>query len=753
MSTPSTTWTEEFAGTKLDLSGYSLTFADDFNAMSISTGKQSATWYSGVHADFGAAGFARGANGLSPFSVSDGALHVTMQNVNGTWQSGQLQTVDNNTQGFKQSYGYFEMRAKFPDGAGSWPGFWLMSEENRTDPTKARVEIDTVEGYAADPSGLHTTIHYTPGGKTPDLTTHLDGGAYDRVNASMFDGQYHTYGTMVTPQWIISYFDGEEVARVAANDYTKSPFYMIIDLAMSDSTNADPNHVYSMDVDYVHAYSNPTAVALGEHATSGNDTLTGTAQDDVLNGLTGADTMSGGLGNDTYWVDNVGDHVVEAANAGIDTVNSSIDYTLPTNVENLLLYGKTAVAGTGNGLDNTITGNGLDNVLKGMAGNDTLIGNGGNDTLDGGTGADKMIGGTGNDTYYVDNIHDVVIENAGEGYDTVHSTVSFAIGTQSIEKVILDGTANISAIGGDGNETLIGNSGNNILDGGAGNDTMIGGAGNDTYYVDSASDVVVEKPGEGTDTVHSMVNFSLKGTNVEILYLDGTANLTANGSDGNDTIYGNAGNNIINGRGGADMMAGGAGDDTYYVDNPGDHVVEAAGQGYDTVFTSVSFNAGTQSIEKIMLMGTASINATGSADNNTIIGNSGNNVLDGGAGDDWLSGRGGVDTLTGGAGADTFAFETQVGYHLVSKITDFTHGVDKIALSTAVFGAAGGAGALDPHYFEVNNHPTSADSHIIYNQATGMIYYDVDGNTSTAWTPFAQVTPGTVLDASDFYLF
>ncbi|WP_428658857.1 beta strand repeat-containing protein [Reyranella sp.] len=125
---------------------------------------------------------------------------------------------------------------------------------------------------------------------------------------------------------------------------------------------------------------------------SGNNVLSGLDGNDTLNGGAGIDNMNGGFGNDTYIVDNAGDVAAEVA-GGIDTVQSSVSYTLSTNLENLTLTGAAAINGTGNGLGNVITGNSADNVLSGLGGNDKFITGGGNDAL---------IGGDGNDTFQFD---------------------------------------------------------------------------------------------------------------------------------------------------------------------------------------------------------------------------------------------------------------------------------------------------------------------------------------------------------------
>jgi parallel beta-helix repeat protein len=147
--------------------------------------------------------------------------------------------------------------------------------------------------------------------------------------------------------------------------------------------------------------------------TSGSEALVGAGGDDILNGLGGADTMSGGFGDDTYIVDNAGDVVTEALNAGLDTIKTALTtYTLQSNVENLTLTGSLAQSGFGNGLDNVLTSNGVAATLNGGAGNDTLVSNGGTDVL---------TGGAGNDTFYFQKMPAAVaqITDFTHGQDTL----------------------------------------------------------------------------------------------------------------------------------------------------------------------------------------------------------------------------------------------------------------------------------------------------------------------------------------------
>jgi Ca2+-binding RTX toxin-like protein len=405
----------------------------------------------------------------------------------------------------------------------------------------------------------------------------------------------------------------------------------------------------------------------------GNDTLLANGGNDRLDGGTGSDVMQGGAGDDTYVVESDGDLVIEAAGSGIDTVESGITYTLTDNVENLILTGTDAISGTGNMLDNLIVGNDAANTLYGLDGNDTLIANGGNDLLDGGSGADRMSGGAGDDTYVVDNVGDLVVEDMGAGKDQVFSSISYAL-TENVENLTLTGTAAIDGTGNALDNVIVGNAANNVLDGAAGADLLIGGAGDDSYIVDNAADVVVENPGEGTDIVFSSVSYGLSA-NVENLTLTGTADIDGFGNEldniltgnegnnrlfgyaGSDTLLGNGGNDLLDGGLGADTMHGGAGDDTYVVDNIGDLVSEDFNAGIDHVLSSITYTL-TDNVENLTLTGTENINGTGNELDNVLIGNSGNNILIGLGGNDFLDGGTGADVMIGGTGDDTYVVDS-----------------------------------------------------------------------------------------------
>ncbi|OHD90882.1 hypothetical protein [Sulfuricurvum sp. RIFCSPLOWO2_12_FULL_43_24] len=391
--------------------------------------------------------------------------------------------------------------------------------------------------------------------------------------------------------------------------------------------------------------------------TDGYDLLNGGAGDDLLDGGSEADEMVGGTGDDTYVVDNVADIVTEIAGEGIDTVISTIDYTLADTLENLTLSGD-AINGTGNDADNTLIGNANDNRLEAK---------GGNDTLNGGMGADTLIGGSGNDLYTVDNTGDTVIENSAEGIDTVRSSVSYTL-SDNVENLTLSGSASINATGNALDNTLIGNSSNNVLDGGMGIDTMIGGKGDDVYVVDNTADIVTEYVGEGIDTIRSSVTRTLEET-VENLVLTGDNAIDGTGNAMANILIGNSANNVLDAKAGSDAMAGYGGDDTYIVDNVDDTVYESVDAGDDHVISSVTYTL-SDNVERLTLVGSEVIDGTGNDLNNTLIGNEAANVIDG---------KAGADTMIAGAGDDTYIVDNAGD----SVIDALNQGIDAIYSSVS----------------------------------------------------------------------
>ena len=314
----------------------------------------------------------------------------------------------------------------------------------------------------------------------------------------------------------------------------------------------------------------------------GDDRLQGDGGDDLLDGGAGNDALIGGTGNDRYMVDAVGDTITEQAGEGWDQVGSSAEaYTLADNLEELTLRDG-ALRGTGNALDNVLTGNALANVLEGGLGADVI---------DGGLGADTLIGGQGNDVYVVDNPGDVVVEQWGGGIDTVRAAVDYVLSNQ-VDNLVMTGYAPLSGTGNDLDNHLTGNDAANLLDGGLGADTLEGGRGDDTYVVDQWSDQVIERSGEGLDTVAAGIDYTL-GDAVENLIITGYATsgtgnsldntLRANdngntlaGGAGADLLIGGKGRDTLDGGTGADILRGGQGNDTYVVDNVDDVVDEMA---------------------------------------------------------------------------------------------------------------------------------------------------------------------------------
>jgi Ca2+-binding RTX toxin-like protein len=539
------------------------------------------------------------------------------------------------------------------------------------------------------------------------------------------------------------------------------------------------------------------------------DSLQGGDGDDILDGRQGGDAMNGGAGRDTFFVD--GADLIGFIPGETDAaVYARTSFLLPPDYRVDLFAAVDPSATdlihlTGNNLDNRIQGNEGGNRLLGEEGNDYLIGLGGLDVLDGGAGNDTLVGGTGNDHYYVD-AGDTIVELANEGTDIAFARTSYTLGAgvhvdllAAISGIATDpmdltgNELNNSIQGNDGDnfllglagyDYLIGRGGNDQLDGGADPDILDGGAGNDRYLVDGG-DRIAEAANEGYDIAYARSSYLLApGSHVEFLAaIDGSStapmDLTGNeldnsiqgnngdnwiaGAGGSDYLVGLGGNDLLDGGAGTDILVGGTGDDRYLVGS-GDTVVEASGEGNDSVYALSSYvlTAG-QHVEFLAAFnggGTDALDLTGNELNNVIQGNAGANVLLGAAGSDYLIGLGGADTLdggegqdflVGGAGADVFRF-TSVSHSplgLADTISDFESGIDKIDLSAidADSTTAGdqaftflGSGAFTNHAGELRYEQIGGQFHI---------FGDVDGNGSA---DLHIVAYAPALTASDFIL-
>ena len=243
------------------------------------------------------------------------------------------------------------------------------------------------------------------------------------------------------------------------------------------------------------------------------------------------------------------------------------------------------------------------------------------------------------------------------------------------------------------------------------------------------------------------------------------------GNEGADFLVGGQGGDELTGGSGADAMFGGEGDDFFDVDDLGDVVVESGDEGFDFIQASVSYTLGAH-VEVLLLWGEAATDGTGNAldnflwgseHNNTLLGLGGNDLLDGsygddslqgGDGDDFLVGGDGADNLTGGDGSDVFSFGTwgtPLGTGDIDTITDFSLGEDTIELDGSIFTSLS-PGALSASAFVIGTAAADASDRIIYNNTTGSVYYDADGNGAEVAVEFAILASLPNLTASDIWV-
>ena len=481
------------------------------------------------------------------------------------------------------------------------------------------------------------------------------------------------------------------------------------------------------------------------------------------------------------------------------------------NIANAMLHNnntasliENAIGGTG---DDLIVGNQGANDLKGGNGNDSLKGLAGNDTMWGGSGNDTCyfnVASTACVVTYDASAQAYIVTTAGGGVDTLKSIEFFSFTDKTVTAGVItpDSPVLLSSTPSDGAKSVK-DSANITL---TFSEDVVAGAGKivirqsngalfQSFDVASSSaitiagSVVTINPTgtfkEGTSYYVTIDSGAFKDTDGK--KFSGIADKTSlnfsvergiargtgqseriGGTNEDDRIYAAGGNDIVQGKNGDDFidggrghdnLAGGRGDDTYRVNHARDKIVEAAGQGTDLIQSSVSFTL-PANVEQLQLIGSGNINGAGNSLGNTITGNVGRNALsgksgadslDGGAGKDKLDGGKGHDTLTGGVGADKFVFSAPAKAANADVITDFNSAHDVIVLSHKVFKALA-KGTISDADAAYATDADAASAHLVYDSATGVLFYDRDGAGSAGDVKIATLSPGLTLTADNFLI-
>ncbi len=372
---------------------------------------------------------------------------------------------------------------------------------------------------------------------------------------------------------------------------------------------------------------------------------------------------------------------------------------------------------------------------------------------------------------------------------TLKVEMDFTVGDTGQADSIYGSPADDVISAGAGDDTIIGSNGNDSLYGGAGNDSLFS-AGSPR-----AGTPEIINGGEGTDFA-SIVRWnqtkafeftvSPSGTQIlsdttEIVSIERVEFMGGSGNDkltggaladtlegylGSDTLDGGGGDDELYGGGGIDSLIGGTGNDTFLIRDAGDAIVEVAGQGTDTVLTTLDFSLATlgavENLKAEKAEDSAAISLTGNALANTLVGNAGRNILKGSAGndrleglvgDDLLYGGTGKDTLIGGAGNDSFVFDTRPNKTTnVDTILGFSSQDDTIRLENAIFKGLKKTGTLSKSAFVLGTKAKDANDRILYDKKRGDVLYDADGTGKTAAVKIIKIIDKATLKHADFFV-
>jgi serralysin len=287
--------------------------------------------------------------------------------------------------------------------------------------------------------------------------------------------------------------------------------------------------------------------------------------------------------------------------------------------------------------------------------------------------------------------------------------------------------------------------------------TIWDAGGSDTIqYIGSSGAVIDLRPGNWWQ-VGSPISFSDGSQNTEsVVIYSGVSIENAHGGSGDDEIWGNEWDNSIVGGGGRDTLIGYEGSDFLHGNTGADSI--AGGVGNDELRGGRDDDVVRGGAGQDFLQGAlGNDELRGGLDGDALFAGQGNDTLYGGGGDDYLDGKAHSDVLTGGAGADQFVFSnTPSGAGSADTIRDFEVGVDRFVLDVLAFGslAAFPAGHLAARGFVSSASAVAqdADDYILYDTATHVLSYDVDGNGVGAAQPIAVLENGAAISAADILI-
>jgi Ca2+-binding RTX toxin-like protein len=481
-------------------------------------------------------------------------------------------------------------------------------------------------------------------------------------------------------------------------------------------------------------------------------------------------SRNGGIYTFTYAISASLNNIIEIAGEVVSEVNGALYATGGANQITVHSTGIVSdISGIGIFMDSpTAGGNTLVNygaVSGGHAafwdysGGDTIINHG----IISSTGTALVLGGGAGAGHTVRNAGTIVGGNYAIGSSggddlvvntgTLNGAVSLSSGNDTLDSGSGDVFGIVNGQGGD-DRLLLGRT-DDTLDGGEGADELVGGGGYD--YASYASAF-------GAGVTAYLVAPRLNTGDAFGDAYDGIEGLI--GSRYADVLGGDNSANVIRGGEGADTMRGYGSDDRFFVDVATDVVIEAANGGFDRVFAGATYTlAAAAEVEVVSTLGTATttvVSLTGNGFDNVMMGNAAGNQLSGLAGADNINGYAGndriygglgLDTMTGGAGLDNFYFDTALNATSnVDRILDFSHADDTIRLSQTVFTTLL-TGVLSADAYRAGAAAADATDRIIYNKATGALFYDRDGAGGAAQIQFAWLPKDLVLSGGDFIVY